>query len=35
MFSFLSIEGCRRDFISRYFGITKPEECGNCDLCLE
>ncbi|MFC2131261.1 RecQ family ATP-dependent DNA helicase [Bacteroidota bacterium] len=26
-------EGCRRDFISRYFGIKKPEECGNCDLC--
>ncbi len=26
-------EDCRRDFISRYFGITAKEECGNCDLC--
>jgi ATP-dependent DNA helicase RecQ len=24
---------CRREFISKYFGIKDKEECGNCDLC--
>ena len=26
-------ETCRREFISKYFGIDEKEECGNCDLC--
>jgi ATP-dependent DNA helicase RecQ len=26
--------GCRRAVLLRYFGETPPEQCGNCDNCL-
>ena len=26
--------GCRRALLLRYFGETPPEDCGNCDNCL-
>ncbi len=27
--------GCRRAILLRHFGETPPEQCGNCDNCLE
>jgi len=26
-------EECRRVFISRYFGFSDEQPCGNCDTC--
>lgn len=28
-------EGCRRMYLSRYFGFENEEPCGNCDMCAE
>jgi ATP-dependent DNA helicase RecQ len=32
---FVEATGCRRAILLRHFGEDPPEECGNCDNCLE
>jgi ATP-dependent DNA helicase RecQ len=32
---FVEATGCRRGILLRHFGEDPPEECGNCDNCLE
>ena len=27
-------ENCRKSFISKYFGVSQSEKCGNCDKCV-
>lgn len=35
MYLFLETKGCRSAYIRRYFGEADvPDECGNCDYCL-
>jgi ATP-dependent DNA helicase RecQ len=26
-------QGCRRAFVLSYFGESRPDPCGNCDMC--
>ena len=28
-------QGCRRQYLLRYFGEDAPDHCGNCDACLQ
>jgi ATP-dependent DNA helicase RecQ len=32
---FVEATGCRRAILLRHFGESPPEQCGNCDNCLE
>ena len=32
---FVEATGCRRAILLRHFGEDPPEQCGNCDNCLE
>ncbi|WP_431687551.1 DNA helicase RecQ [Hahella sp. NBU794] len=34
MLGLCEIVSCRRRALLRYFGETAPEQCGNCDACL-
>ena len=33
--AFIEASGCRRAILLRHFGEDPPEQCGNCDNCLE
>jgi ATP-dependent DNA helicase RecQ len=33
--AFVEATGCRRAILLRHFGEEAPEECGNCDNCLD
>jgi len=33
--AFVEASGCRRAILLRHFGEDPPEECGNCDNCLD
>ena len=33
--AFVEATGCRRAILLRHFGEDAPEECGNCDNCLD
>lgn len=35
MVRFCQTRECRRKYLLRYFGEEYPEECGNCDTCLQ
>ena len=33
--AFVEASGCRRAILLRHFGENPPEQCGNCDNCLD